>query len=81
MVDFKCIPFHSVVEIMLPWSKFNNLLKSGTRLYFSDSDDYVNEILNKDVVLNALRNDDGAIDVRASAAKLSRAERKVVDYW
>ena len=81
VVDFKCIPLHSVVEIMLPWSKFDDLLISGTCLYFSDSNEYVNKILNKDVVLSGLRNDVGAIVVRASAVKLSRAERKMVDYW
>ena len=69
VVDFKCILFHSVVEITLLWSKFDNLLISGTWLYFSDSNDYVSEILKKVRVLTALRNDVWAIIVRASAAK------------
>ena len=69
VVDFKCILFHSVVEVMLLWSKFDNLLISGAGLYFGNSNEYVSENLNELKVLRDLRNDIWAIVVQASAAK------------
>ena len=57
VVDFKCILNHSVVEITLPWSKLDNFLINGPVLYFSDSNEYVIEILNINRLMNGLRND------------------------